>query len=313
MKYMDLTAEAKQAYVSEVVNRGAFFRKVQLWPLSDRLDFEGWLQNFSGIDEQYLAARILSFFMYFPSRMIDRMLYDAIGAVVASLAVMRRSSHEDFHKTDVYYCYLPGEDESPINSGQTFVAKIRDRLHVPPDRIVTFDKLVDLICHGMPCGNVVFSDDVVGSGNQCVSALSKRVPKLDKSLYEYAASYNITICVVPLIANKFGVAEVNRRMPKLWLRPLHILGEEYNLFDPSCLCWDGDAELYRVGVNLILSKSRCLGIPDNGDVVSARGYQNQGWALGFEHGIPDAVPALFFFSEKGWKPLIWRAYDRTGY
>lgn len=310
MRYSTLTNDAKDKYVNDVLERGSYFRHVQLWPLAETFDYEGWLDNFIGPDEKYIAARMLSFFMYFSSKMIDRMLYDAIGKETARIALHEKNRSEDFYKTEIYYSYLPGEDaNSAVNSGQEYVKIVRDKLHVPTKRVILLEALIEKCLRNDPCRHFVFCDDMIGSGKQCVEALKERRRELGMSLYDYAHEFHKSISLVTLVANASGVEYVREELPDLHVSPLYTLGSEYNLFDPSCLCWDDDKELYERGVDLICSKSKLLGIPDNGDVVSVRGYENQGWALGFNHGIPDATPAIFFYSEKRWKPLMWRSYE----
>lgn len=310
MCFSELTEAKKISYVEEVKRRGSFFRQVQIWPLSDTFDFEGWLDNFVGVDESYIAARMLSSFMYFPSKMIDRMLYDVIGREVSRIALKERNSSSDFYKTEICYSYLPGDDGGAVDSGQLFLRRVRDKLHVPQKNVIAWNDLLCKCGSATPYRNIIFCDDVIGSGQQCINALSKRRRELDMSLYEYAKTYQFSISIIPVVANVLGVENVRRTLPGIQVQPLHALGSEYNLFNADSVCWNGDMGLYERAMELIRAKSEDLGIRDNGDVVSMRGYENQGWTLAFEHGIPDAVPAIFFYSEKGWNPLMWRTYER---
>lgn len=103
MRYAELSGDDKVRFIHEVKERGSFFRRVQLWPLSDTFDFEGWLDNFEGIDEKYIAAKMLSSFMFFPSKIIDRMLYDGIGCEASRVALSEKNSSADFYKKEIYY------------------------------------------------------------------------------------------------------------------------------------------------------------------------------------------------------------------
>jgi len=70
--------------------------------------------------------------------------------------------------------------------------------------------------------------------------------------------------------------------------------------------------LYSRGVELILRKSRELGIPStNGiDVRDEKGFGMQGLAIAFEHGMPDAVPAFFYWQAANWAPLMRKNYTK---
>lgn len=61
---------------------------------------------------------------------------------------------------------------------------------------------------------------------------------------------------------------------------------------------------------MILRKSAALGIKNDNKVVSAKGFGGQGLAVAFEHGIPDAVPAFFYWESDNWVPLIKKSYER---
>ena len=55
-----------------------------------------------------------------------------------------------------------------------------------------------------------------------------------------------------------------------------------------------------------------LNIPftNGGQVNDVKGYREQGLALAFEHGIPDACPPIFYWETGDWKPLMNRVYSR---
>lgn len=65
-------------------------------------------------------------------------------------------------------------------------------------------------------------------------------------------------------------------------------------------------------MNLIFEKSKMLNIPftNGGQVNDVKGYREQGLALAFEHGIPDACPPIFYWETGDWKPLMNRVYSR---
>ena len=64
--------------------RRNFFRNVQVWPTREEFDCEGWIDNFSGDEEKFLATKMLSDFLYFPKKMLDRLFYDSVGIIVVN-------------------------------------------------------------------------------------------------------------------------------------------------------------------------------------------------------------------------------------
>lgn len=65
-------------------------------------------------------------------------------------------------------------------------------------------------------------------------------------------------------------------------------------------------------MKLIERKSLDLGIPFTGgsDVIDVQGYKQQGLALAFAHGMPDACPPIFYWETSTWKPLMNKVYQR---
>ena len=120
------------------------------------------------------------------------------------------------------------------------------------------------------------------------------------------------IFYAPLVINHDGYRRIKANCHNLNLETVHILDDEYNLFNSKCLCWNNDPNLYKRGTEMILRKSRVVGIPED-DVrnpLYIRGLQEQGLAIAFEHGIPDACPPFFYWDQNGWTPLIKKQYPR---
>lgn len=307
------TVTDRESFVSGVIHRCEFFRRIQIWPDASEVNFEGWLSNFSGKDETYLAAKILSGFMFCSKRMVNRLLYDAIGNVIAAIQCVRGRYQNRFYNDGVYYCYIPGENPSETDSGHLFLRKLRDVLHISPDRILAPSQLVSLFQRSSPGSlNLVFCDDFVGSGCQCRVALCDRTYSElgDVSIYDFAQANQHVLAYAPIIANGLGYKRIKAWLPKLLLYPVHVLGDEYNLFSQMCFCWNHDIGLFKEGIALICDKCNMLGICDNNKEVSMKGFHGQGLMIGFEHGIPDSDSAIFFYSEKGWTPLMERYYER---
>jgi len=312
MIFVKSTTNEREHFVKHVLQRCSFFRRIQVWDASE-VNFEGWIENFSGKDERFLAAKILNGFIYYSKSMVNRLLYDAIGNVIAEVQHFRKLNDKKFYEKDVCYCYIPGEKPSPTDSGYTFLRRLRDKLSIPPDCILSLNELVSRLKESSNGRfNVVFCDDFVGSGCQCHMALKRHIyPELDNcSIYDFAGQNGQILAYAPIIANELGYRRICSWLPNLILRPVHVLGSEYNLFNPECFCWNHDIGLFKAGVDMIADKCRAIGICDDNREVSMKGFHGQGLMIGFEHGIPDSDSAIFFSSEKGWTPLMERYYER---
>ena len=120
------------------------------------------------------------------------------------------------------------------------------------------------------------------------------------------------IFYAPLVMNEQGYRQIKTNCSGLNLETIHVLGDEYNLFSPKCLCWKNDPDLYTRGTEMILRKSREVGIPEDSlrNPLYLKGLQAQGLAIAFGHGIPDACPPFFYWDQNGWTPLIIKQYPR---
>ncbi|NDV96214.1 hypothetical protein D0T84_15030 [Dysgonomonas sp. 521] len=292
--------------------KGKLFRDVQVWPLSTELDYEGWLGNFSNDSDRTIAEQILDFFTYYSKKMVNQMLSISVGGAGTILKEHYADWTHKHFKQRCIYSFIPGETPNESDSGHIFIRKIREVANIPQTQLIGFHELFDYLEHNssnpVP---VILVDDIIGSGLQCKTAWCDQVGGTSLStLKEIAQKYNHKFIYAPLIINRVGFDLIKSNCPELFLSPAHIIGEEYNLFNEKCICWSNDKELFAKGTEMILRKSAELGIKNNNSVVSAKGFRGQGLAIAFEHGIPDAVPAFFYWESDNWVPLIKKSYER---
>ncbi|GHU55666.1 hypothetical protein FACS189442_3510 [Spirochaetia bacterium] len=252
--------------------------------------------------------------MFYPNSMLDQMLNAVIGYCGEFFSShIANWQHEDF-KRRCYYTFIPGETINPTDSGHTYVRKLRNKLGVPEERIKDYRSLYDILDDEKDTLPVVFVDDFVGSGAQCCTAWNcNREGRSKYTLSEIALQSNHKFIYAPLVANYIGYDRIKRNCKGLELVTCHQLSNEYNLFDPLCICWENNNELYNRGIELILNKSREQGIPFTMGkaVVDAKGFDEQGLALAFDDdGVPDAIPAFFYWCSDTWTPLIKKEYKR---
>ncbi len=60
--------------IEEVKSKLSYFRKLQLWPIANELDYENWLANFQTDEDKEIAAQILDFFIFIPDNMVNKFL-----------------------------------------------------------------------------------------------------------------------------------------------------------------------------------------------------------------------------------------------
>lgn len=293
----------------ETIKRGKFFQNIQSWPLENDLNYEGWLSNFPKGEERDIACRILSFFCYYSKEKVNKMLSTTVGH--AGYHIKKNLpgwKHSDF-RTNCYFSYIQGENPNPTDSGNYFARKLRDELRISEQQIIQFSKITTIARRDMP---IILVDDFVGSGSQIYTAWNKHNSGGAKTLSEISSNDKVCFVYVPLIVNQQGYNVITHDCQGLHLSTCHVLGNEYNLFNRDCYCWNSDASLFDKGIKLITNKSKQLKIPfTNGvETVDAEGFGRQGLAMSFEHGAPDAIPAIFYWKEDGWVPLVKKNYVR---
>jgi hypothetical protein len=296
------------------IERCDFFQRIQIWPTNDELNYKGWLSNFSCLEEKEIARHILDFFIFYPRAMINQMLRTVIGDCGKFLSSRFSDwQHDDFIKKCIY-SFIPGETNNPTDSGHIYARKLRDVLHIPEKNIIYNNDLYSLLEKQTDTSiPVIFVDDFVGSGAQCDKAWNKnRGGTKNLSLNEISSTSSHIFIYAPLIANYKGFERINSKCKGLMFTSCHLLNHGYNLFNPECICWKNNYELYTKGVKLIFSKSEEQGIPSNdGGQFDIEGFDKQGLALAFEDsGAPDAIPAFFYWCSDTWTPLIKKEYTR---
>lgn len=298
---------------SNSIDRYKFFRDVHVWPLADELNFQGWLNNFDNPDDYNIACHILDFFNYYPKKMVDQMLIASVGRAGYELSkYFSNWQHSDF-KNRCMYTFIPGETQNPSDSGNLFMRKLRDVLDIDESRFVDYKNIHDMLEDTKTPLPIVFVDDFVGSGMQCYTAWClNKGGKNDRTLSQISQLCGHKFVYAPLLVNYKGYECINKYCTDLILSPSHVIGIEYNLFEPNCICWKGNYALYQSGIEMILRISNKLGIPStNGRHVNdEKGFHSQGLALAFEHGAPDAIPAFFYWCSDNWTPLINKTYQR---
>jgi hypothetical protein len=298
---------------NSVIEKSDFLKTIHAWPLKGVLNYKGWLDNFNN-EEKKLASQILDFYIFYPKQMINQMLKTVVGYCGEFLQSRFPDwQHEDFTKRCIY-SFIPGETKNPTDSGHIYVRKLRNELHIPQELIVYNDSLYPILENTKYPLPVIFVDDFVGSGEQCITAwngIDGDTKK--KTLKEIATNSNHVFIYAPLVSNYIGYSRIKSSCNGLTLITCHILKNDYNLFDPSCICWNNDSKLFLKGTNFILNKSKELGIPftKGKKEVDAKGFYEQGLALAFDDdGVPDAIPAIFYWCTDNWTPLIKKEYKR---
>ena len=295
----------KKDIYEEIKEKCNYFRDTQFWPLVVADDAKQWLDNFHEDAEKEIAKQIVDFYIYLSEPMISHMLAAVLGKCGLYFRTFKDAWSDNDFITNCWYSYIPGEDRSEICSGSEFLRKIQTLFGIPNERLLTYAEME----RKMKESNYEFFilvDDFIGSGHQVEEAWCKY--PIERPLKEICKSHYHKVVYAPLIVNELGYNNVLNACEGLHVEYIHKLPAEYSLYHPQCPCWKGNPESYARGVELLERKSKELGIPETKGMLTTdmKGYKNQGLAIAFQHGMPDACLPIFTKETLDWKPLFKR-------
>jgi len=291
-----------------VAAKCAFFLEAQVWPLLDRLDPTKWLSNFSRSEMDHATA-LLNAFVFVRQPLMDALFLNAFQSLSRMLRapgepfVATQAKWQQFVDTALITC-VRGEKPSPTDSGYHFLRMARQKLGIAESRIVEPEHALALLMKTGP-RPVIFVDDFVGSGDQCITTWNREVgivsPPQMMSFKRYSASVRgARFIYCPLVCTEYGKSRIETECSDILLHPSHLLPAEYGAFSPDSNIWP--ANLAPTAESFIDTASARAGIPEH----MRRGFHDLGLALGFEHSIPDATLPLFYWKENDWRPLVER-------
>ena len=203
--------------------RASYFAQMHVWPLRNRLDAEGWLNNFSA-DEQQYAGYLLSAFMYFSRPLIENMFSGAFRSLCHRVVVAKQSflgARIEWRSFlgSVLVVTVTGERPHAADSGHLFARMARDDLRIPESHILDPGQALASLFRN-PSTPVVFVDDFVGTGMQFLTMWTRHYPVEGRplsfaDLAKLLRKRNFYYC--PLICTRYAVAPLyeNNALPSL--------------------------------------------------------------------------------------------------
>lgn len=296
------------------IERLRFYREMQLWPVSRKLNFENWLANFESDEDKEIAEQILKFFVFISNDMMIQLLQTVVGKCGYFFNKQDKDWTHDSFLGNCWYSFIQGENkEDRTDSGYVFIRMLHEELGIPNDKIVDFQQLIEMLeTKATEPQNVILVDDFVGTGAQCDNAWNKhRYGKFGMTLNEHVQSFHHRVAYASLIVNEMGFKRITTACKGLHLEYVYKLNKEYSLFEPNGVCWRGDKEKYKRWLELLRRVATKEGFTTKGGgaVDDVQGFGLQGLAIAFDHCIPDACSSIFYKETETWKPLKSRPKD----
>jgi hypothetical protein len=298
--------ETRELLESTILSRCDYFVDVQLWPIHERLDVQGWLSNFSAGDPH--ALHLLNGFMYYPDGFLNQMVMRSLKQLSPEVCGLKG----DFHGTiadwkaflDHVIITFPTDDPNPTDSGHEFVRRVRE-IGVPEAQILSPRDALNALAAGTKPSALIFVDDFVGTGIQFRNTWIGSFGTANSFESIHAAEPFKTI-YAPLFCTVLGESELANYCPEVLVRPLHRLDDRYSALNPDGFIWPDS--LSGSGPQFIQTASQQAGIPDTGGSMPNdwRGFARLGLALAIGRFVPDATLPMFYWKENGWTPLVRR-------
>ena len=280
------------------------FVGLHVWPLKDRLNWTAWLLNFPDSQELFYARCLLESFLYFSEDHADALLRSAFHAlsrdVCGGLTLQdeRRASWRGFLGR-VLITYVEGEHPSPTDSGLSFARRARKVLGIPEERIVRPERAVQLLQRDETIP-VVFLDDFLGSGRQFEATWSRAYAPVGASFASLAASHQLTVTYVPLLASTYGLDRVTPLTRGATIHPGHALSARYSAKGPDSAVWPDGKQAE--GVAFVEAVSKRAGYQPS----DCWGFHGLGLCVAILDTIPDSSLPLFYSNRNNWRPLMVR-------
>lgn len=292
-----------------VLSKCSYFVDVQLWPLQSALNPGRWLENFEEREMDY-ALHLLNSFLYFSDQLTNEMFVAAFQGLSNTI---RRQGDSFLSAQAAWRSFvdslivtpISGEVPKVTDSGNFFARKARQQLGIDERRILSPEETLQLLVTTGPCP-VIFVDDFVGSGNQFLKTWQRRINlehSICTSFKDFSSVRGSQFLYCPLLCTEYGYSRLQKECPEVLLSPTHVLSSKYSALDDNSLIWPPN--LRATAVDFLYRASARAGIPDNsGGVNDWRGFHKLGLTVAFAHSVPDATLPIFYWEEKGWKPLI---------
>ena len=283
-----------------------FLRRATVWPGRQRLDPEAWLGNFTP-GERAFALNMLNVFLYYNNSMIDALFQGTVHQLSSIVTASASTFHEaklqwsSFLST-LIITMVEGDPPNPTDSGHIFARRSRTVLGINQDQIMTPESALALSLSNSKY-TVLMVDDFIGSGKQLIETWNREyiLTPTTRASFATAATIGRRVLYAPIIATRYGLAEINGTCRSLTTITSHILDESYSLTSPSSILWPDPMK--RDVHDFLKEASQRAGI------IKALGSDWTGFhglalAIAFAHGVPDATMPLYWWEQNGWIPLV---------
>lgn len=287
-----------EIYFEQVVKRCRGYLRLHLWEI-EQPTLDGWLTNFSTLEERYLAARLLDKAIFRSESQIRAMIVQLLQRTLADALAAPNEFGEDWQavlkseEKDPRLRLVPviRDTDSPAKSGP-LVARLFRRLGEVSDDWMVWPWLMQ---GEIDKGNkIVLIDDFIGSGQQFINFANRFL------LHQVCLGQLI---YSPLVAHEQGLITIRETLPNIRVVPGEVLTANYSTLQESSEPFDSHnsqssaRQFYKTywnRKNIQISKSLLFG------------WEELSLVFAFNHGSPNATLPLFWMNRGHHKRIFTR-------
>ncbi len=289
-----------------VLDKCEAFVTMGIWPSGNKLRPRKWLSNFNDSEKEH-ALYLLNAFCYYNVEITTALLKSTILQLSNELndsdTIEEKLASWNTMLYETIFVPATGERPNLTDSGIMLSNYLRRNLKIPEYQIFTTSQLYDSAHAGVfsKVKNIVFFDDLIGSGTQLFTMYGLDFEKdtdLLIPIREQCKVLNLKPFFCALVATQYGVDQVSNQFPELKILVSHKLQNNVSPFHPDNNIWPERLKIS--GIDFINSASLRAGIPQN----EVKGYHDLGLSIAFDFTIPDATLPIFRWNQNNWSPLM---------
>jgi hypothetical protein len=273
--------------------------------------FNLWRKQFESEEDQYTAAYLVQQLIYYNKTDFVTILTYTFAQCLKYLSLNDFGgvgNIDDINddnwklkleetKRNILVC--PLSIDSPASSGFMVARILRNQGIIAEDELCNnYNDLVNKLIRRQSIKGIILVDDLIGSGTQAIDAINK--PQEIKGNYTSLTELlekdfsNIPLLIAVAVAPKDSIEKIES------LSKCRVFAGETLLNHHSILnseFWN--AESYEQGIKSLQRLQADKRIP-------FVGFNDNAWAVAFDHGVPDVTSPFYYEENKEWKALLRR-------
>lgn len=300
-----------EALEKSVLDKCDSFAHLGVWSNTNDLNYRGWLSNFSDDTDKLYALHLLNSFTFYNKELCSALFFGCVQdlSISSNDHASEIQANDEWKQKLAHTVFIPVEGEYPniTDSANVLASVLRKSLGIQQSQIKRFDEFLSAVLNGTETATqVVFFDDLIGSGQQFLTMLNTL--RFGRRPIDAIRSRSLNVSYVCFVATEFGTSNIKNGIlerglpgvPDVGVKHGHLLSGRPRVLDSRSKIWP--ASLHS-GVEEFLDRSwTSAGSHADG----AYGFRDLGLTLAFEHSMPDATLPIFYVKNDNWCPLMER-------